>query len=80
MWSGAGPPGCTLRAVALLVVVVGLLVLPVVMAAALLVCGAVSLLSDVWRCHHPRGDAAEPFLAFGPMSIAEEAERWLKAQ
>jgi hypothetical protein len=66
--------------VALLVIVVGLLVLPVVLAAAFLVCGAVSLLSDVWRCHHQRGDVSDPFLPFDAISIAEEAERWLKTQ
>ena len=41
---------------------------------------AVSLLLDIWRCHHPSSDLLERVDAYPSTTIADEAQWWLDRQ
>jgi hypothetical protein len=61
--------------VALLVLLVGVLVAPFVMAAGILVLAGTSLLIDAWHCRHPSIELVERLPPF--QSLADEAAAWL---
>jgi hypothetical protein len=52
---------------------------PLVLAAGTVVWAGAALLSDAWKCRHPRGDLAERLAPFRS-TIADEAEAWLRRQ
>lgn len=63
-----------------LVIMLGFLGTPALIAVVILVWGSTSLLIDVWRCSHPHDKAASGRRPFVMPSVADEAEQWLKTQ
>ncbi len=61
-----------------LVLVFGILVTPVALAAGIAVWAAASLLRDVWHCQRRSGDAQFRAGAWQPQSLADEAQRWFQ--
>jgi hypothetical protein len=63
-----------------LVLVLGVLVTPVALAAGSVVWAAGSLLRDVWHCQRRTGDSPSRAGAWQPASPSDEAQRWLQRQ
>jgi hypothetical protein len=66
--------------VAPLVIVAGVLISPLVIAAAIMLWAGASFLLDAWHCRHPTADLLERLERFQPPSVADEAQRWLRGQ
>ena len=58
----------------------GIVCLPEVIAAGVLVWAGVGLLIDTLRCRRSRADILERLQRFQSSSLADEAERWLHRQ
>jgi hypothetical protein len=61
------------------VIVFGVLLAPVVMAAGILLWAGIALLTDAWHCRRPSIDVAERLGPFQP-SLADEVQEWLRQQ
>jgi hypothetical protein len=66
--------------VAPLVIVAGVLISPLVIAAAIMLWAGAAFLLDAWHCRHPAADLLERLERFQPPSVADEAQRWLRGQ
>jgi hypothetical protein len=60
-----------------LILLYAILLAPAVLAFGILMVAAVSLLLDIWRCHHPSSDLLERVDAYPSTTIADEAQWWL---
>jgi hypothetical protein len=63
-----------------LVVVTGILFLPAALAVGIAVWAGAGFMIDAWRCRHPSPDLLQRVESFRMMSIADEAEGWLRNQ